>query len=123
MFFLRLKYLFGAMKSWEISINQHVFMSTFVNSNNIKPRNTGIKKIFGNLVLEELTRINAVAPIAMYYVIPVFLIGYDALYTSLSSLKFFGGVFFLYFFRIYATPLCISHKYRYTSPIQGKNSI
>ena len=75
-------------------------MSTFINSNNIKPRNTGTKKIFDNLVLEELTRINAVAPIAMYYVIPVFLIGYDALYTSLSSLKFFGGVFFLYFFRI-----------------------
>jgi sterol desaturase/sphingolipid hydroxylase (fatty acid hydroxylase superfamily) len=76
-------------------------MSTFENSDYIKPKNTGTKNMFDNPVLEKLTRVHAVVPITMYYVMPIFLLAYGAFYTSLSSAKlallFFGGAFFFTF--------------------------
>ena len=76
-------------------------MSTFNNSNYIKPKNTGTKNLFDNPVLEKLTRVNSAVPIMMYYLMSVFLLCYGALCTSLSSLKlsslFFGGAFFFTF--------------------------
>src|ERR1700748_445741 len=77
-------------------------MNTFENnSSSTKPKNTGTKNMFDNPVLEKLTRVNAAIPITMYYLLPVFLLTYGALYTSLSPLKlallFFAGAFFFTF--------------------------
>ena len=79
-------------------------MSTFDENNytpSARPNNSGTKNMFDNPILEKLTRVNAAIPITMYYVLPVFLLAYGAIYTSLSGLKlsllFFGGAFFFTF--------------------------
>jgi len=73
-------------------------MDIFENKTSAKPKHTGTKNIFENPVLESLTRTNALVPITLYYVIPLFLLGYGAIYTEISVLKlallFFGGVIF-----------------------------
>jgi 4-hydroxysphinganine ceramide fatty acyl 2-hydroxylase len=75
--------------------------TTLDNQRPKKPQNTGTKNIFNNPVLESLTRTNAAVPITMYYVIPVFLLYYGAVYTELPLLKltllFAGGILFFTF--------------------------
>jgi 4-hydroxysphinganine ceramide fatty acyl 2-hydroxylase len=78
-------------------------MSTFSDpiDLNSKPKHSGTRNMFDNPALERLTRVNALIPITLYYVIPVFLCIYGIFYTSLSplrlSLLFFGGAFFFTF--------------------------
>ncbi len=76
-------------------------MSTFREHTDSKPKNSGTKNMFDNPLLEGLTRVNAIIPITIYYVLPVFLFIYGALYTPLSitrlSLLFLSGAFFFTF--------------------------
>jgi 4-hydroxysphinganine ceramide fatty acyl 2-hydroxylase len=76
-------------------------MDTFENKNSIKPKNTGSGSMFSNPVLEKLSRTNAAIPITMFYVIPVPLMVYGNLYSSMSLLHlmilFVSGAFFFTF--------------------------